>query len=109
MRKTHLNKILFLVGYWTLAAVFYVSFEAATLEGCTLIGRPFDYSISLAVAMLGTIFPSTAIASFEILYFNKLLRRKYLYFPPLQYYLPLVSSLKNHYFKKKLLIHSLHI
>ncbi len=76
MRKTHLNKILFLVGYWTLAAVFYVSFEAATLAGCSLIGRPFDYSISLAVAMLGTIFPSTAIASFEILYFNKLLRRK---------------------------------
>ena len=76
MRKTHLNKILFLVGYWTLAAVFYVSFEAATLDGCSVIGRPFDFSISLAVAMLGTIFPSTAIASFEILYFNKLLRRK---------------------------------
>jgi len=76
MRKTHLNKILFLVGYWTLAAVFYVSFEAAILEGCSLIGRPFDYSTSLAVAMLGTLFPSTVIASFEILYFNKLLRRK---------------------------------
>ena len=76
MRKTHLNKILFLVGYWTLAAVFYVSFEAATLEGCSLIGRPFDFSTSLAVAMLGTLFPSTAIASFEILYFSKLLRRK---------------------------------
>ncbi len=71
MRKTHLNKILFLVGYWTLAAVFYVSFEAAIIDGFVLSGRPFDYSISLAVAIIGTILPSTAIASFEILYFNK--------------------------------------
>jgi adenylate cyclase len=76
LRRTHLNKILFLVSYWTLAAGFYVSFEAAVLEGCSLIGRPFDYSTSLTVAIIGTIFPSTAIASFEILYFNKLLRRK---------------------------------
>ena len=76
MRKTHLNKIIFLVCYWTLASVFYVSFVAATLEGCSFIGRPFDFSTSLAVAMLGTIFPSTAIASFEILYFSRLLRRK---------------------------------
>jgi adenylate cyclase len=53
-----------------------VSFEAATLDGSPLIGRPFDFSISLAVAIIGTILPSTAIASFEILYFNKLLRRR---------------------------------
>jgi len=76
LRKTQLYKIAFLVCYWTLAAVFYVSFEAATLDGSPLIGRPFDFSISLAVAIIGTIFPSTAIASFEILYFNKLLRRR---------------------------------
>ncbi len=76
MKKTHLYKILFLVGYWTLAAVFYVSFKGANLEGSTLTGRPFDYSISLAVAIIGTIIPATALASFEILYFNKLLRRR---------------------------------
>jgi len=76
MRRTNLNKILFLVGYWTLAAVFYVSFEAAIIDGRSLSGRPFDYSISLTVAVIGTIFPSAAIASFEILYFNKLLRRR---------------------------------
>ena len=76
MRKTQLYKITFLVCYWTLAAVFYVSFEAAIIDGYCLIGRPFDFSINLPVAMVGTIFPSTAIASFEILYFNKLLRRK---------------------------------
>jgi adenylate cyclase len=76
MRKTHLYKITFLVSYWVLAAIIYVSFEAAVLEGCSLIGRPFDFLTSLAVAIIGTVFPSTAIASFEILYFNKLLRRK---------------------------------
>lgn len=76
MRRTQLNKILFLVSYWTLAAVFYVSFEATILVTYAPIGRPHDFSISLIVAILGTILPSTAIASFEILYFNKLLRRK---------------------------------
>jgi len=76
LRKTHLYKIIFLVSYWTLAAVFYVSFKGAIIDGYSYVGRPFDFSISLAVAIIGTIFPSTAIASFEILYFNKLLRRK---------------------------------
>jgi adenylate cyclase len=83
MRKTQLNKILFLVSYWTLASIFYVSFfyvsfKAAIIDGYALvgIGTPYDFSINLAVAIIGTIFPSTAIASFEILYFNKLLSRK---------------------------------
>jgi len=76
MRETHLNKILFLVSYWTLAAIFYVSFEATILVTYAPISRPHDFSISLVVAILGTILPSTAIASFEILYFTKLLRRK---------------------------------
>jgi len=76
MQKTQIYKILFLVSYWTLAAIFYVCFKAAVLDGVSLTERPFDFSISLVVAILGTIFPSTAIASFEILYFNKLLRRK---------------------------------
>jgi adenylate cyclase len=76
MRRTQLYKIIFLVSYWTLAAVFYVSFKAAILEGTTPTGRPFDFPISLAVAIIGTVIPATAIASFEILYFNKLLRRR---------------------------------
>ncbi len=76
MRKTHLNKIFFLVSYWTLAGVFYVCFEATILDTYGPIGRQHDFLISLVVAILGTILPSTAIASFEILYFNKLLRRK---------------------------------
>ncbi|MGD8306089.1 MAG: adenylate/guanylate cyclase domain-containing protein [Ignavibacteria bacterium] len=76
MRKTQLNKILFLVGYWTLGGVFYVSFEATVLHTYGPIIRPYDFSISIAVAVLGTIVPSTLIGSFEILYFSKLLRRK---------------------------------
>ena len=76
MRKAYLNKILFLVSYWTFAAVFYVSFVAAIIERYSPISKPFNYSISLIVALIVTIFPSTAIASFEILYFNKLLRRR---------------------------------
>jgi adenylate cyclase len=58
------------------AAVFYVSFKAVIFSSSSPIDRPFDFPISLVVAILGTIFPSVVIASFEILYFNKLLRRK---------------------------------
>lgn len=76
MRKTQLNKILFLVGYWTLAGIFYVCFEATILHTYGPIIRPYDFSISIAVAILGTIIPSALIGSFEILYFSKLLRRK---------------------------------
>jgi len=76
MQKTHINKIAFLVSYWTLAAIFYICFEAAILNTYAPIGRPYDFWISLSVAILGTIVPSTAIASFDILYFTKLLRRK---------------------------------
>ncbi|HEX9657019.1 MAG TPA: adenylate/guanylate cyclase domain-containing protein [Bacteroidota bacterium] len=76
MRKTHLNKILFLVTYWTFAAIFYVCFESAILVTYAPIGRPHDFWISLSVAVLGTIVPSTAIASLDILFLNKLLRRK---------------------------------
>jgi adenylate cyclase len=57
-------------------AIFYVCFEGAVLVTYAPIGRPYDFRISLIVAVLGTILPSIAIASFEILYFNKLLRRK---------------------------------
>jgi adenylate cyclase len=59
-----------------LAALFYVCFEATILYTFGPISRPYDFSISLVVAVIGTIIPSTAIASFEILYFTKLLRRK---------------------------------
>lgn len=76
MRKTQLNKILFLVGYWTLAGVFYVCFEATILNTYAPIGRPYNFSISILVAVIGTIIPSSLIGSFEILYFGKLLRRK---------------------------------
>jgi len=60
----------------SIGAAFYVSFEAAIIDSYCLICRPFDFSINLPVAIVGTILPSTAIASFEILYFNKLLRRR---------------------------------
>jgi adenylate cyclase len=76
MRKTQLYKITFLVSYWVFAAIFYICFEAAILVTYAPIGRPYNFLISLVVAILGTILPSTAIASFEILYFTKLLRKK---------------------------------
>lgn len=76
MRKTQLYKITFLVCYWTLAAVFYVCFKATVINDYSPIGKPYNFSVSLVVAIFGTILPSVAIASFEILYFNKILRRK---------------------------------
>ena len=75
MRRTQINKIIFLIIYWTLAGFFYVCFEATIIFIYGPIGRPYNFLMNLIVAS-GTIIPATIIGSFEILYFNKLLRRK---------------------------------
>jgi hypothetical protein len=41
------------------AAIFYICFEAAILNTYAPIGRPYSFLISLVVAILGTILPST--------------------------------------------------
>jgi adenylate cyclase len=79
MRKTELYHILFLVGFWELAAVFIIFYEGAALGFMPPADSPpgtvFDFSARLLDGVLVTLVYSSAIAVFEVLYFNKLLRR----------------------------------
>ena len=80
MTKESFNKILFLVIYWVLTAVFYVFFEGAieTFWAMFYSVKGFDYDLGrillivFIVAFLGAI----ALASFEVLFFGKMLKKK---------------------------------
>jgi adenylate cyclase len=80
MTRINLYKIIFLVCYWVCAVVFYIFFESTMIEYYTLstsdIGLPFDFARNLSVAVLVTIIGGTALAAFEVLYFNKLLLKQ---------------------------------
>ena len=77
MRKTQFYKILFLVSFWMLATVFFVFFEAAAIGFKSTIGGT-DYSFSriLISGLVVAFVFSSAMATFEVLLFNKLLKKK---------------------------------
>jgi adenylate cyclase len=62
------------------AAVFYVFFESTIVSyhalSTNILGIEYDLPRSLLVSVLVTFIGGTAIASFEVLYFNKLLRKQ---------------------------------
>ena len=80
MRKSQFHKILFLVSFWVFAAAFSVTEEGTILDyySISLFNQDLPYNfltnllIATSVAFLGAIM----IASFEVLFFNKLLRKK---------------------------------
>jgi len=78
--KINFYKIIFLVCFWVLAAVFYVFFESTIINyhdlSTNILGLQFNLSRSLFVAVIVTIIGGAAIATFEVLYFNKLLRKQ---------------------------------
>ena len=80
MIRVNLLKIIFLVCYWVLAALFYVFFESTLRSyhnlSTNIMGIEYNLERSLFVSVLVTLFSGAAIASFEVLYFNKLLRRQ---------------------------------
>ncbi len=80
MFKIKLYKIIFLISYWVLAALFYVFFESTILNYHTIstniLGLEYNLLRSLLVSILVSLLGGAAIASFEVLYFNKLLRKK---------------------------------
>jgi len=78
--KVNLLKIIFLVFFWVLAALFYVFFESTLLTyhnlSTNILGIEYNLERSLVVSIMVTVISGTAIASFEVLYFNKLLLKQ---------------------------------
>ena len=80
MTRVSLLKIVFLVCYWVLAALFYVFFESTIISyhnlSTNILGLQYNLERSLYVAVIVTTISGAAIASFEVLYFNKLLLKQ---------------------------------
>jgi len=80
VKKTQFYKILFLVSFWVLAGIFYEFFQGtiAGFDAPTTIsdGRPYHFQKSMITAVLVVFFSAIVVASFDVLYFSKMLRRK---------------------------------
>jgi adenylate cyclase len=81
MKKTHIYRILFLVSFWVFAAAFKVSYESSTTvfelrSTYNMETISYDFPTILLTAVLVTLAGSIPIGTFEVLYFNKLLRKK---------------------------------
>lgn len=82
LTRNQVNKILFLLMYWLAAAVFYIFLEMS-IEGYQASVYDiykFNYSYNfvriLIIACSAVIFGGFFLAIFEILFFNKLFRKK---------------------------------
>ena len=81
MTKTQFYKILFLVSFWVMAAIFIVSYEGVVLGFQQPVdmaqrGTSYHFSIYLITGVLFTFVIGTAMACFEVLYLNNVLRKK---------------------------------
>lgn len=77
MKKFQFNKIVFLVGFWVFCAIFIICYDASVLDFNSEIGGE-DYSFlrNLIIAILLCAFGATLLASLEVLYLGKRLRKK---------------------------------
>jgi len=81
MKKTQFYKIIFLIVSWTFATIFIISYEGAALgfkPPADLIktGMEYNFRATLLTGALFTFVIGAIMASFEVLYFSKVLRKK---------------------------------
>jgi len=80
MKKANVLKIVFLVSFWTLAVAFIVVFtEVVLTHDAPRYGSPpiaFDFGRVLLGGVLACLTAGGAMATFEVLYFNRLLRKQ---------------------------------
>ncbi|MCP5061399.1 MAG: adenylate/guanylate cyclase domain-containing protein [Ignavibacteriae bacterium] len=82
MSKNQFHKIIFLICYWLAAVIFYVFLEmaienyTATVYGNYKLNYNYNFTRVLIIAILAVVVGGTALASFEVLFFSKLFRKK---------------------------------
>jgi len=77
MTKLQLYKIIFLTSWWVISAIFITFYEAVIIDFKSVLeGMPYDFVHVLLTAFGFTLIAGLAMASFEILFFNNILRRK---------------------------------
>ena len=77
MRKIQFYKIVFLVGFWVLCTIFSACYEASVLDFQSGIGgKHYSFFRNLIIGILVCLIGATLLASVEVLYLGKLLRKK---------------------------------
>ena len=77
MRKIQLYKILFLIGFWICCVIFITIYDSAILGFKSEIkGEHYSFTQSLLVSIVNCIIGASILASLEVLYLGKLLRKK---------------------------------
>ncbi len=81
MTKTQLYKILFLVTYWVIAAIFIMTFEGVALgfkpaADMATEGMTYNFPFLFMSGILFTFFIGSLMAVFDVMYLAKTLRKK---------------------------------
>lgn len=80
MTRTQFQKILFLVIFWVLCDLFYIFFEGTMVGYNSRVywatGEPYNFGMSLFTSLGITLVGGFILATFEVLYFDTLMRRK---------------------------------
>jgi len=77
MKKTQFYKILFLIFFWVACVIFSVFYDASVLGFRSEIeGEHYSFTLILITAILVTIVGASMLASLEVLFLGRLLRKK---------------------------------
>ena len=77
MRKIQFYKILFFVGFWVFCAIFILCYDASVLGFKSGIGgEHYSFLRNLIIGILVCVIGAILLASLEVLYLAKLLRKK---------------------------------
>ncbi|GAB7089593.1 adenylate/guanylate cyclase domain-containing protein [Marinifilum fragile] len=73
MNRTDRNKVMFLISFWILAAVFIIIYEWSVLR---FEGVPYDLPKVLSIGLLITLLSAGLIAFLEIKYLSRMFRKR---------------------------------
>jgi adenylate cyclase len=77
MRKIQFYKIIFIICFWALCGIFITFYDASLLGfNSEIEGGHYSFSRNLIYIIITCIIGATLLGSLEVLYLNKLLRRK---------------------------------
>jgi adenylate cyclase len=77
MTKLQLYKILFLSSWWVCSSIFSMLFEATALGfKSAIVGLPYDFGTVFLIGVTVSICSASATASFEVLWFDRILRKR---------------------------------
>ncbi len=80
MTRLQFQKILFLVSFWLCCDLFYVYIEGTLIGFNSTVywptGEPYNFRLSLFTSMGIVLVGGAILAAFEVLYFDRVMRRK---------------------------------